>query len=127
METFQKVILFTGVDGRAAWRDEIIELSSGSPQACLSAALPSSAYQFRFSPVGFRSEFHCTGSPQWVFILSGIMEIGLQDGSSRQFKPGEHFYSADLLPQGAVFDGQVHGHYSRQVGVEPLRTLFIKV
>ena len=29
------------------------------------------------------------------------MEIGLQDGSSRIFGPGEHFFSADLLPAGA--------------------------
>jgi hypothetical protein len=32
------------------------------------------------------------------------MEIGLQDGSSRIFGPGEHFYSADTLPAGARFD-----------------------
>jgi hypothetical protein len=61
-----------------------------------------------------------------VFILSGIMEIGLQDGSSRQFGPGEHFYSADVLPVGATFDAQLHGHWSRQVGAAPLVTLFLK-
>ena len=73
-------------------------------------------YQLRHSPVGFRSSFHCTGTPQWVFILRGRMEIGLQDGSSRIFKPGEHFYSADTLPAGAGFDAEVHGHWSRQRG-----------
>ena len=26
------------------------------------------------------------------------MEIGLRDGSTRRFRPGEHFYAADLLP-----------------------------
>ena len=54
------------------------------------------------------------------------MEIGLQDGSSRVFGPGEHFYSEDLLPQGASFDPQVHGHWSRQVGQHPLVTLFVR-
>jgi hypothetical protein len=76
--------------------------------------------------VGFRSQFHVTGKPQWVFILSGQMEIGLQDGTSRVFSAGEHFYSADTLPEGATFDPTVHGHWSRQVGDEPLRTLFLK-
>jgi hypothetical protein len=76
--------------------------------------------------VGFRSTFHCTGAPQWVFILSGQMEIGLQGGVSRIFKPGEHFYSADVLPEGAVFDPQVHGHWSRQLGPDPLQTLFVR-
>jgi hypothetical protein len=54
------------------------------------------------------------------------MEIGLQDGTSRIFKPGEHFYSADLLPADATFDPNVHGHWSAQVGNEPLVTLFLR-
>ena len=88
--------------------------------------MPSGGYQLRESPAGFRSEFHCTENPQWVFILRGRMEIGLQDGSSRVFAPGEHFYSADVLPAGASFDPKMHGHWSRQVGNEPLVTLFVR-
>ena len=123
---FTKVVLFTDTDGRARWREEAIGLDEGSPQARLSTLLPSGGIQLRESPVGFRSDFHCTGAPQWVFILAGTMEIGLQDGSTRRFGPGEHFYSADTLPPGATFDPAVHGHWSRQVGGEPLRTLFVR-
>ena len=126
MTTFQKTILFTDTDGRARFRDEPIALTEGKPQARLSALMSSGGYQLRHSPVGFRSTFHCTENPQWVFILSGHMEIGLQDGSSRVFSPGEHFYSADVLPQGATFDDKVHGHWSRQVGSTPLVTLFVR-
>ena len=126
MTTFQKTILFTDTDGRARFRDEPIELTEGKPQARLSALMESGGYQLRHSPVGFRSTFHCTENPQWVFILSGHMEIGLQDGSSRVFSPGEHFYSADVLPPGASFNDQVHGHWSRQVGHMPLVTLFVR-
>lgn len=126
MTTFQKTILFTDTDGRARFRDEPIELTEGKPQARLSALMQSGGYQLRHSPVGFRSTFHCTENPQWVFILSGHMEIGLQDGSSRVFSPGEHFYSADVLPKGASFDDTVHGHWSRQVGNTPLVTLFVR-
>jgi len=50
----------------------------------------------------------------------------LQDGSSRIFGPGEFFYSADTLPEGATFDETVHGHWSRQVGADPLVTLFVR-
>ena len=92
----------------------------------LSALMPSGGYQLRTSPVGFRSSFHCTGEPQWVFILGGQMEISLQDGSARVFRPGEHFYSADVLPAGQTFDATLHGHWSRQVGPDPLVTLFVK-
>lgn len=125
--TFTQVILYTDErDGRARFREEAIPLDQGKPQALLSALKPSGGYQLRESPVGFRSEFHCTENPQWVFILAGAMEIGLQDGTSRVFHPGQHFYSADLLPAGATFDPKVHGHWSRQVGDVPLQTLFVR-
>ena len=126
MNTFTRVVLFTDTDGRARFRDESVPLDEGKPAARLSALLPADGLQLRRSPVGFRSEFHCTGAPQWVFILRGRMEIGLQDGSSRVFGPGEHFYSADVLPAGATFDATVHGHWSRQLGDEPLETLFVR-
>jgi len=126
MTTFTQVVLFTDTDGRARFREETIALTEGQPQSRLSALMPSQGYQLRQSPVGFRSTFHCTGSPQWVFILGGQMEIGLQDGSSRVFGPGQHFYSADVLPEGAEFDDKIHGHWSRQVGQEPLVTLFLR-
>ena len=123
---FTKTVLYTADDGRARFREETIPLTDGKPQARLSPLQPSGGYQLRMSPVGFRSEFHCTEHPQWVFILGGRMEIGLQDGSSRVFGPGEHFYSADLLPAGATFEPALHGHWSRQVGPEPLVTLFVR-
>jgi hypothetical protein len=126
MTTFIQVILFTDTDGRARFREQAIALGEGKPEARLSALMPSGGLQLRHSPVGFRSSFHCTGTPQWVFILSGQMEIGLQDGSSRVFSAGQHFFSADTLPDGASFDASVHGHWSRQVGDEPLVTAFVR-
>ena len=88
--------------------------------------MPSGGLQLRHSPVGFRSQFHVTITPQWVFILSGLMEIHLQDGSSRAFGPGQHFFSDDTLPPGANFDPAVHGHWSRQAGPDPLVTAFVR-
>ncbi|MBK8990339.1 MAG: hypothetical protein IPM40_00985 [Gammaproteobacteria bacterium] len=126
MTHFTKVVLFTDSDGRARFREEQVPLSEGTPQACFSALMPSGGLQLRESPVGFRSSFHCTGAPQWVFILRGKMEIGLQDGSSRVFGPGEHFYSADVVPEGVAFDPAVHGHWSRQVGDDSLVTVFVR-
>ena len=126
MAQFIKLILFTGDDGRARFREERVPLSEGKPQAMLSPLAPSSGYQLRMSPVGFRSEFHCTETPQWVVILAGRMQIGLQDGSTRVFEPGQHFFSADALPAGATFDAGVHGHWSAQVGPDPLVTMFVR-
>ena len=127
MSTLTKVELFTDTDGRAKFREQQIMLSEGTPQSMLSAVMPASGCQLRHSPIGFRSAWHCSAKAQWVFILSGQMEIGLQDGSSRLFTAGQHFYSADTLPEAATFDATVHGHWSRQVGDSPLVTLFVKV
>jgi len=127
MSTFTNVILYTDSDGRAKFREKKIDLNEGTPQSMLSAVLPATGCQLRQSPVGFRSQFHCTSTPQWLFVLRGEIKIGLQDGSTRSFKVGDHFYSADLLPAGETFRSDVHGHWSCQVGEEPLVTLFVKV
>ena len=126
MTPFTQVTLFTDADGSARFREHTIVLSEGTPTAMLSALMPSGGLQLRHSPVGFRSNFHVTITPQWVFILSGQMEITLQDGTSRIFGPGQHFYSDDTLPAGASFDAAVHGHWSRQLGNEPLVTAFVR-
>jgi len=124
--TFTKVILYTDTDGRARFREEAIALGEGTPTSMLSALMPSGGLQLRHSPVGFRSNFHVTITPQWVFILGGQMEIHLQDGSSRTFGPGQHFFSDDTLPPGTTFDPTLHGHWSRQAGAEPLVTAFVR-
>lgn len=126
MSTYKQVILFTDTDGRAKFRDEPLALTEGTPAAQLSPLQPTAGLQFRESPVGFRSQFHCTTTPQWLFVLQGQMEIGLQDGTSRVFKAGQAFYSNDTVPAGASFDATVHGHWSRQVGDEPLVTAFVR-
>ncbi|HRN75633.1 hypothetical protein [Ottowia sp.] len=126
MITLTQAVLYTDTDGRARFRDEPLILSEGTPAARLSTLMASGGWQFRHSPVGFWSGFHCTGTPQWLLVLQGRMEIGLQDGSTREFGPGEYFYSGDTLPAGTSFDPGLHGHRSRQVGDEPLVTLFVR-
>ena len=126
MTTFTRTVLFTDVDGRARFKEELIDLDQGSEQARLSQWMPAQGVQLRESPVGFKSEFHVSSHAQWVFILQGQMEIGLQDGSSQVFGAGQHFFSADTLPAGAVFNPEVHGHWSRQVGEEALVTVFVR-
>ncbi|GAB4403335.1 MAG: hypothetical protein OHK0048_22100 [Rhodoferax sp.] len=118
--------MFTDREGFSRFRDEAIVLDRGDPQALLSQALACRALVFRQSPVGFRSDFHCTTDPQWCFILQGCMEIGLRDGSSRRFPAGTFFYSTDTLPDGQAFDPSRHGHWSRQLGPSPLVTVFVR-
>jgi hypothetical protein len=126
MDMFTQVILETGPDGRARFREQVVALTEGSPMSRLSQVMPSGGLQLRRSPAGFASSFHCTTHPQWLFVLEGRMEIGLPDGSLRVFGPGQHFYSADTLPEGATFDPAVHGHRSRALDDQPLVTAFVR-
>ena len=126
MSQFTQTILYTDTDGRARFKTQTIALDQGTPQSRLSALMPSGGLQLRESPVGFKSEFHVTTTPQWVFIPQAQMEIRLQDGSSKTFGPGEHFFSTDTLPPGTAFNPQLHGHASRQVGDQPLVTAFVR-
>ena len=126
MPELTQTILFTDTDGRARFRDEVLELNQGTAVSSLSKLTNAQGVQWRMSPEGFESQFHCTTTPQWLVVLQGRMEIGLQDGSTRVFGPGEYFYSNDTLPEGATFDPQVHGHRSRLVGEGPLVTLFVR-
>ena len=126
MQSFEKTMLYTDANGFARFRTETIALEGGSDAARLSNLMQSGGYQIRRSPVGFRSAFHCTMTAQWVFILQGEMQIGLQDGTVRVFTKGEHFYSADHLPQDATFDASLHGHWSAQFGPQELVTLFVR-
>lgn len=91
MSVFTQVILFTDTDGRAKFREEAVPLGEDSPQAMLSALFPSDGFQLRHSPVGFRNQFHFPPYTQWAVILGGEMEIGLQDETSRIFRPGPAF------------------------------------
>jgi hypothetical protein len=118
--------LYTAADGRARFRDDVWPLAEGTPAARLSALRASGGCQFRHSPAGFASDFHCTTTPQWLVVLQGRMEIGLRDGTARVFGPGECFYSNDTLPAGAAFDPQIHGHRSRALDDAPLVTLFVR-
>ena len=118
--------LFTDADGRARWREYAIPLNHGTAISRLSLLSPASGMQWRQSPVGFSSDFHCTTEAQWLIVLRGIMEIGLRDGSWRRFGPGQCFYSNDTLPENTPFDSDAHGHCSRQIGNEPLQTIFVR-
>jgi hypothetical protein len=128
MAQFTKTILFTDTDGRAKFREESVALTEGTPQAALS---PLDA--FRGLPVAAQSRWAFAAPSIAPAVRSGCscsrgrMEIGLQDGSSRRVSDrGNTSIRPIRLPEGATFDATIHGHWSRQVGPEPLITLFVR-
>ena len=122
-----RVILETGPDGRSRFREEVVALREAKPMLFLSAALPGGSVMLRESPPGYRMDFHPSVSPQWTFMLSGALEIGLPDGTSRVFRAGDILYATDTTPAGVTFDPKVHGHNSRTVGDEPVVAVLVRV
>jgi hypothetical protein len=123
---FTKVILECGPDGRSRFREETVPLEEAKPALFLSARMAGGEVQLRQSPPDYRMDFHPTITPQWTFVLSGALEIGLPDGTARVFRAGDILYSTDTVPAGVTFDAKVHGHNSRTVGDEPVVAVLVR-
>jgi len=121
-----QTVLEAGPDGRSRFREEAVALKETKPMLFLSAPMPGGSVMLRESPPGYRMDFHPSASPQWTFMLSGALEIGLPDGTSRVFRSGDILYATDMAPSGAPFDPRVHGHSSRTVGEEPVVAVLVR-
>lgn len=62
---------------------------------------------FRRFPADYFSDWHNAPRRQYIIILSGKMEIGIGDGTQRQFGPGDIVLADDMSGQ---------GHTTRSVG-----------
>lgn len=124
---FTYTIIETGEDGRALFREAAAPLAERKPNLFLSDPFSGSQVQLRESPPDFEMGFHCPPSALWTFVLQGRIEYGLQDGTRRAFGPGDVLFVNDLLPEGASFDGLVHGHCSRALSEVAVKTALVRV
>lgn len=105
MGTFR---LYTGPDGQS--HTETIDLEQAGDWT---KGLPAGSIQFRTWPVGQFLDWHPAPRRQFVIILQGRLEIGLGDGTTHLFGPGD----ARL-----VEDTTGKGHTTRVVSTEPVVT-----
>jgi quercetin dioxygenase-like cupin family protein len=97
------VRLYTGDDGQARFED--LNVPSGNIET---VALKAGAdMTFRSAPDGDFQDWHNGPRRQYVIVLSGKMEIGIGDGTTRTFEPGDILQVEDLTGQ---------GHTTRAVG-----------
>lgn len=123
---FSLPMMTTDVTGRTVWADH------GWPTEprgglMLTPRIGTSSLRLRVSEPGYQSKWHVAGEPVLIIIRRGVLQIGLRDGSSRDFGPGDGFIAADALPDGVAFDEQVHGHRARVVGDQTLEAVHIKL
>jgi hypothetical protein len=108
MKTFR---LYTGLDGQS--RVQPIDLDR-APEWI--RGIPAYEISFRVWPRGQFMDWHPAPRRQFVIILSGQLEIGLGDGSTRVFGPGDTRLVEDTSGQ---------GHTTRVVGDEPCITAVV--
>lgn len=96
--------IYTGSDGQTHFEDLQIPANEIQNIAIQAGA----ALVFRRFPADYFSDWHTAPRRQYIFVLSGQMEIGIGDGSTRRFGPGDVVLADDLTGQ---------GHTTRSVGV----------
>ena len=100
------VRIYTGQDGQTHFED--LPLTADESQ---NVALPAGAsLTFRRFPADYFSDWHTAPRRQYIFILAGQMEIGIGDGTTRRFGPGDVVLADDLTGR---------GHTTRTVGGIP--------
>src|SRR5690348_8589170 len=98
------VRIYTGQDGQTHFED----LPMPSEESRNIALQAGANLSFRSFPADYFSDWHTAPRRQYIFILAGQMEIGIGDGTTRRFGPGDVVLADDLTGQ---------GHTMRSVGV----------
>src|SRR5256714_6182241 len=104
------VRIYTGHDGQTHFEDLPLPAEESHNVALQAGA----NLVFRCFPADYWSDWHTAPRRQYIFILTGQMEIGIGDGTTRCFGPGDVVLADDLTGQ---------GHTTRSVGVPRISAL----
>jgi quercetin dioxygenase-like cupin family protein len=105
--------MYTGTDGQCHLEEQSLETHPilAKPQVARNIV-------FAQQPGGTFIDWHPAPRRQYVILLSGEIEIGFGDGSTRRFGPGD----ARL-----VEDTTGHGHTTKFIGDGPVVTAVISL
>lgn len=103
--------MYTDRDGRARWMT--VDLSH-EPE--WTGGMDTTSVRFSTREVGPMQDWHPAPQRQFVMIISGQLEIGFEDGSTRVFGPGDIRLVEDITGK---------GHTTRAIGSEPCVTATI--
>jgi quercetin dioxygenase-like cupin family protein len=90
------VRIYTGHDGQTHFEDLPLPAEESHNVALQAGA----NLVFRCFPADYWSDWHTAPRRQYIFILVGQMEIGIGDGTTRRFGPGDVVLADDLTGQG---------------------------
>jgi hypothetical protein len=88
--------LYAGADGQSHFE----QLDAAKAAAYINETKPATGHLFRDDFAPHIVNFHRAPRRRWVVTLSGSVVIGLGDGSSMTFHPGDVFLAEDTTGQG---------------------------
>ena len=100
--------MFTGADGRATWEEIDLEKN---PE--WTKGMDATTVRFSARAPGVLQDWHPAPQRQFVFILSGSLQIGFEDGTTKVFGPGDARLVEDVTGK---------GHTTIALGNEPCIT-----
>ena len=108
------VRVYSDSTGASHFADSQIDLSLAdyappAPPISVSEVIAADAVVFLSSPIGWFGDFHPAPRRQFIFFISGELEVEVSDGETRRFGPGSVLMVEDTVGQ---------GHMSRVVGDE---------
>ena len=89
--------LYSGDDGKSHFED--LPQTDGSKYFLASLAAKALVFKNDMNRADLHG-WHTAPRRQWCITLSGSVEIGLGDGTSKTFGPGDVFLAEDLTGQG---------------------------
>ena len=98
------VRMYTGNDGQTHFED----LHMPAEEIQNVAIQAGADIVFRRFPADYFSDWHTAPRRQYIFILAGQMEIGIGDGTTHRFGPGDVVLANDRTGK---------GHTTRSLGV----------
>ena len=113
--------LYTGADQQSHVEELKMEFTPGQI-AEQTALQPASGVMFTRMAPGAFVDWHNAPRRQYVITLAGGVEIGLGDGSTHQFGPGEVILAEDLTGKGHTT--RAIGDQARLMMIVPLKDIW---
>lgn len=95
----------TDADGESHYSDEqltfqLVDYAPPAPAISVTEALAAENVSFISSPSGWYGDFHPAPRRQFVFVLSGELEVEVSDGEKRKFGTGSFVLVEDTWGKG---------------------------
>jgi quercetin dioxygenase-like cupin family protein len=108
-EPYQYARVYSDSMGESHFADdevtfELMDYAPPAPPISVSRGFGAGVVTFISSPAGWVGDFHPAPRRQFIFVLSGELEVEVSDGEARRFEPGSMIL---------VEDTQGRGHISR--------------